>query len=260
LLIDGDIFVYQCVTEHLQEVEVRDQEWSYVLNESDAKASMRNRIDETMQILNGKECTIAFGSIENWRKRIMPEYKANRKGKRKPLGYDAIVKWMKKEFECLSFPGLEADDVLGVLATDNDVSPHLRKIIVSEDKDFQGVPCWLWSPRHPEQEPRLITAREANEFHLTQTLTGDTTDGYYGVKGIGAVTAQKILSAHSTYADQWGAIVAAYVKSGKTERDALITARVARILRADEIDDNHQPVLWMPPTKEVKNAKDRKKA
>src|SRR5690606_6624071 len=78
LLIDADIFAYQCVGEHLQEVEVRTGEWSYVLNMKDAQLAMEVRIEETMRNLRADAIVLACGSQENWRTKGMPEYKANR--------------------------------------------------------------------------------------------------------------------------------------------------------------------------------------
>ena len=39
----------------------------------------------------------------------------------------------------------------------------------------------------------VINEKEANYFHMLQTLTGDPTDGYKGCPNIGKVTAEKIL-------------------------------------------------------------------
>ena len=76
-----------------------------------------------------------------------------------------------------------------------------------------------------------------------QTLTGDVTDGYAGLKGVGPKSAEKILGARPT----WDAVVAAYQKQELTEDYALTQARLARILRSSDWDDEKQSViLWEP--------------
>ena len=77
----------------------------------------------------------------------------------------------------------------------------------------------------------------------TQTLTGDVTDGYAGCPKIGPKTAEKILGSHPT----WNAVVQAYQKENLTADYALTQARLARILRASDWDEEKQQVkLWEP--------------
>jgi DNA polymerase-1 len=88
-----------------------------------------------------------------------------------------------------------------------------------------------------------ITPEEAYENFITQALKGDPTDGYYGCKGIGEVTARKIIDKHrGTPESLWEGVVKAY--KGDAE-DALLNARMARILTSELYDD--APILWNPP-------------
>lgn len=54
---------------------------------------------------------------DNFRKEILPTYKLNRVGKRKPLAYKALVKHIKDKYDVEQLKKLEADDVIGLLAT-----------------------------------------------------------------------------------------------------------------------------------------------
>ena len=83
---------------------------------------------------------------------------------------------------------------------------------------------------------------EADRWHLAQTLIGDPTDNYKGCPKIGAVGAKKILDKDCS----WAAVVAAYEKAGLSEEDALAQARVARILRFEDVDEDMNPILWTP--------------
>lgn len=132
-------------------------------------------------------------------------------------------------------PTLEADDVMGILSTK---SPG-KFAIWTDDKDLQTIPGELWL----KGEKMDVTEVEADYFHMYQTLVGDTVDNYGGCPSVGAITAERLL-AEGIW---WPAILAAYKAKGLTEDDALVQARCARILRAEDYDFNKkEPILWTP--------------
>jgi len=133
-------------------------------------------------------------------------------------------------------PNLEADDCIGILAT-----TKKNSIIVSGDKDFKSVPGRFFDYKRGEFYD--ISVDKADYWHLYQTLIGDTADNYSGCPGIGEKTAEKILAEGAT----WACVVAQYEKKGLTEADALVQARVARILRREDYDMKiKEPILWTP--------------
>jgi len=133
---------------------------------------------------------------------------------------------------------LEADDVLGILATSGNRFIEGEKVIVSEDKDLKTIPCKLWK----SGELLNITKEEADYNHLFQTLTGDTTDGYSGLRGVGEVKAKTILNVPT-----WSSVENAFIKAGYTKEDALTQARLARILRFEDYDFEYDtPKMWLP--------------
>ena len=90
-------------------------------------------------------------------------------------------------------------------------------------------------------EMLTISFEEAQKHFFTQVLTGDPSDGYKGVPGIGAKRAEAALGTRPS----WGAVIHAYQKAGMTEQDALQQARLARILRWSEWDPANAKVkLW----------------
>ena len=90
----------------------------------------------------------------------------------------------------------------------------------------------------------FIDEHMADEYHLRQTLIGDPADGYSGCPGVGPVSAGRLNLTGST---AWTFVVNAYHKAGKTERDALIQARVARILRSNNYSFSTKEItLWQP--------------
>lgn len=255
LLIDIETMIYQAIDKAQVEQRNEDDEWYYVVPIKEVKEELTIRIEELQREVGGKQVIVAVGSKNNWRKRIMPEYKANR-GK-KPLGYAAVLEWIHKDFECKTVDSWEADDVIGVLLTAEDFETEFEKVAVSVDKDFKSLPGLHYNPNKPENGVYEISLEEANHFHLVQTLAGDPTDGYKGCPGVGAVKAELILleKDESGNCNSWYNIVNAFAsvpanKGGALDEDAAYeNARVARILRAEDLDSDGNMQLWFPEHK-----------
>lgn len=95
------------------------------------------------------------------------------------------MKAVIKEYVCILFDDLEADDVLCMLQDED-------TYIYSKDKDLLQVPGWHYSKeKHDIYE---ITQEDAVRFLAKQLLTGDSTDCIPGIKGIGPKTADKLLA------------------------------------------------------------------
>jgi len=250
LVVDADIVAYQSADGALEEDRVNDEEWQWTMNMSMAREEFADRIEDYQALLGANHVLLCFGSISNWRKRIFPEYKANR-SQRKPLGYRALVVWASERWDTLSLPWLEADDLVGMCATGgfSDRVQDRTVVMVSEDKDFKSIPGLLYNPRRPEDGIMQTTLLQADAFHLEQALTGDPADNYKGCPGVGPKGAAKILGAwgHNHFKSPWAAIVDAYEKAGLTEQQALVQAQVARILRNGEYDaETGELFAWEP--------------
>ena len=236
LIIDGDMFLYRA--SFSTEVEIKWDEDTWTLHSSE-KESQHSFDSCLMSVVNkldkDAEFILAFSDTENYRYDIFPNYKSNRKNTRKPLGLKALREWAIESYDSRVFPRLEADDVCGIMATEDPTF-----VAVSGDKDFGTLPITWYNMLRDEM--RSVTPEEADKFHLIQTLAGDPTDGYMGVKGIGTKTAEKILEKDGY---NWETVVATYEKAGLTEDDALVTARLARILRASDYD-GVDIKLWTP--------------
>ena len=240
LLIDGDMFLYRaaCATE--QEMRWDDDIWTLQTNMSEAKAEVDNQVSTIIKTLSSDEILLLFTPKSTFRHDLCSTYKANRKNKRKPLGIAELKEWMMSEYPSKMFPNIEADDAIGILAT----SDPDGCVAVSADKDFGTLPITWYN--HQRDILKTTTLAEANYFHLVQSLMGDATDGFPGIKGVGPRTAEKILQKNGA---TWSTVVDAYEAKGMTADDALLTARLARILRNGEYDDETNEVtLWIPET------------
>jgi DNA polymerase-1 len=246
LLIDGDQFVFTAAI--AIERETRWDEDNHVLYSSPELAfsnfeAMLKRIFDRFET---DDHALTFSSPNNFRYEVDPTYKANRKGARKPLCYAAVRELADEHYNTITMEGLEADDIMGILATKPNSA---QRIIVSQDKDMKTIPTTVWNGK----ELLHVTEEEAEYNHLYQTLIGDMTDGYKGLPGCGPVKAAKLLEtvhdhAGEEYVDAlWNVVKAAYTKAGLTEADALQQARLARILRWTDWDvEAKKPILWAP--------------
>jgi DNA polymerase-1 len=249
LLIDGDEYLFKaCV---LAETDIRWDEQNHVLqaNENEAwKTFVKSveRVAKKFDVDPVGDVTLCFSgtyTTPNFRLAIDPSYKASRQEKRKPLCYADLRETVDELYTTQTFPGLEADDVMGIMAT----QPKAHAIICSQDKDMKTIPARIWDGDIMLQN----TAANADYWHMFQTLTGDAVDGFKGCPGMGPVGATKLLEAAGEHpADMWRAVVGAYEKKQLTEEDALRNARLARILRWDDWDrKKKEPILWTPAAK-----------
>jgi 5'-3' exonuclease len=241
LLIDGDLILYR--SSAVVEKEVRWDDENHVLwaNEEEAWVAVKYELDKLFTRFDTKQHVIALTQGPNFRLTVDPTYKSNRAKTRKPVCYAAVRNRLQAEYRTTFLAGLEADDVMGIFAT-RDPSA----IICSMDKDMKTIPCTLWNGKDLVK----VSEAEADYFHLFQTLTGDTTDGYSGCPGIGPVKAEKVLNCDvngNWLESAWAAVTTAFVKAGLTEGDALRQARLARILRDSDWDaKKKEPILWTP--------------
>ena len=240
LAFDADITLFRAATAAETEVDWGDDIWTLYTDLNDAKQAFENQINHVMKTLGVEDyvCCLSDHS-RNFRKEVDPTYKSNRKGTRKPVGYVALCSWVEENFRTFRKSGLEADDCLGILATKPE---NVGKcIMVSDDKDLKTVNGLLYRPTSGEKME--ISLQEADYNFFTQVLTGDPTDGYKGVHGIGPKKAQAILGSRPT----WENVKQAFLKANMTEEQAIQQARLARILRWSDWNDKKKEIrLWTP--------------
>ena len=238
LLIDADYFLYRSASAAEMEIDYSADLTVVVGDFAEGKKIFKSDLKKLRQRFDTDNLLLTFTDQKNFRKEISPNYKGNRT-KRKPAGYLKLKNWAMTSWKSVMKPGLEADDVLGILATKGDIDNF---VLVSPDKDLQQIPCRLYNLKEEwTQTP------EAAELKLwEQCLTGDQTDGYAGCKGIGPKRAEQILKATKD-GNYWASVVAAFESSGQTKEDALMNLRLARILQSSDWDPKNQvPILFTP--------------
>lgn len=249
-IIDGDLIAYRIASSVEQTVKFSDDPDDRITVVEDSEYALwliqgwiREHVAEieATHVIVGLSCP----RTENWRRDVWPEYKAHRNAP-PPAHLETIKAWLRKHYDVIERPRLEADDLLGIIATSVSVrwKQYPERIIVSADKDLLSVPGKVWNPAKGVMTE--VTEDEADYRHLMQTLTGDSSDGYPGCPGIGPVKAAKALAGVPA-GERWGEVVKLFSKAGLAEEDALKQARVARILRAGEYNPTTKEVnLWSP--------------
>lgn len=242
ILIDGDIICYQ-ITDKIEEaIHWGNDMWTLHSDFNQAKSEFESYLKNLKSNLKMSEVIIFLTDGNNFRKTIYPDYKGNRINKRKPTCLHVLKDWLRQEHNAIIEPRLEADDLLGIYATNPD---YKGSIVVSLDKDLKTVPGKLSADG---VHTITISEDEAYYNHAIQILTGDTTDNYPGCPGIGPKTAAKILD-NIKPKDYWKVIVNTYIKATLTENDALTQARISYILHWKDYDFKTKKIKgWRPRT------------
>ena len=235
LLCDADFIVYKACAAAETELDFGDDVILVTSNFSDAYRATQRELTKIKNKFGAfSDIILFFSDSVNFRKKILADYKGHR-NRKKPCGYKRVIRELKTEFEVIIMPGLEADDAMGVYSTQNP-----GNMIVSPDKDMRQIPGKLYNL----DEVFTVSPEEGAKWHLIQTLSGDQTDGYAGVPGIGVKRAETLFNKEGY---SWNTVLKAYKEKDLTESDALINARLARILTNEDYDfKNKCPKLWTP--------------
>jgi DNA polymerase-1 len=256
LLVDADLLAYRAsaATQRSYAFDGPEAPPAVVADLDEATTAAEEALQRLIDRLQPDEVTVCLSDdLVSWRHdRVDPAYKAHRTAER-PLQLYGVKDWLRETYDVAEIPTLEADDVMGIIATDP--SRTDERIIVSADKDMMTIPGLLYRP-HLQldaqgkflKEPRIleISPLEAIRFHFWQAIVGDTTDGYPGAPGVGPKSpfAEDVLEAECEE-EAWWEVLMAFHKAGLDETDAIRQARLARILQFEDFDG--RPILWNPP-------------
>ena len=235
-LIDADYTVYKSCAGAEEDIDWGDDVITVVSRFSEALKNVERDLTKIKNefMWDVPELILFFSDSKNFRKKIYPDYKGHR-NRKKPCGYRKVITELSNRYEVIKLPTLEADDALGIYAT-----AHPGNIVCSPDKDLRQIPGKLFDMK----ELTTVDPIEGAKWHLIQTLAGDQTDGYSGVPGIGIKRAVALFE-ETGYT--WQTVVKAFEAKDLTEDDALMNARLARILTCNDYDPiEHAVIPWTP--------------
>ena len=152
----------------------------------------------------------------NKRRKLFPEYKANRKVRKRLTRLDSfhsqedesasmsqqisrLVQYLDVlPVTVLSPPDIEADDAMAYIS--QQIYPKSQFYIMSTDKDFLQLVddrVTVWSPTKKKYYFKDTVKEDfdvpAHNFLIYRTLTGDNSDNIPGIKGVGVKTLAKRL-------------------------------------------------------------------
>ena len=263
-LIDADILCY--IASIVSESEVVWDEGDdphHIVNGVAAEQVIRDAIKQWTKAAKCKRHVIVLSDRTHkhatFRYGVHPFYKGQRAGD-KPQLHDDMVELLKENYTTISYPGLEGDDVMGLLATGEDGGKY---VVVSIDKDMMTVPCRQFNP-DVDKAVRKVSQHAADYNWMLQTLIGDTVDNYKGAWGIGEKTAKPVLAPGSSLGEWWGIVLRQFATQFDDPRwgkkficenaydEALMNARCARILRHGDYNfRTNQVRLWTPDGEEI---------
>lgn len=176
-LIDSDLIAYRCAAtcEDFETPEVCIDRANYLT-------------EQIIHSANADSYTLYLTGSDNFRKKIYPEYKANRKDKPRPKWLQACREFLVTSWNATVCDGIEADDAMGINQTSD-------TIICSLDKDMLQVPGnhYNWV----RDETTFITPDKGLHNFWMQMIVGDVADNITGIRGLGPVKAAKILDLHT---------------------------------------------------------------
>lgn len=181
--------------------------WHYFANpEGDIGmlVALEGWIDEFRDRFNPTHVVACFDAGNNFRNKIDPEYKLNRKTKPKPENFIAQLQKAPEVIEkagikSLRIDTLEADDLLAYVVA-RFADEETEVIVISEDKDLSclvGEHCRQFTPRdgHFFDVAKITDKMGFPPWRMTDFLAmvGDSSDNIKGIKGIGEVTAKYVI-------------------------------------------------------------------
>lgn len=186
-------------------IEVRH----HLLEHINYKKVLDSVISRILEDVGTEDYTIYLSHTDlkkNFRYKIYSEYKANRKGMKKPIIYNKIRNYIQQKYQSIVSDGeLEADDLLGMHQS-NDT------IICSIDKDLLQIPGKHYNNDsreviHSKDPGELILSERVDnkgrykyilkgfgyKWFWAQMLLGDIADNITGIKRMGPKTVYNYL-------------------------------------------------------------------
>mgnify|MGYP003347374937 FL=1 len=239
LLIDADSLLYKYAAVNQDTFDWGEGQTTLVADLELAKGDLDDFIYAMLDATGTTKYKMFVSSKENFRYDILPSYKQNRKGLEKPILLEPLREYLLAAHPAQTTTKIEADDACCILM---DRYPG-RYVLAHIDKDLnQAVGThYNWN----KDDTYEIDEHQARYFFYYQVLVGDQADGYKGCPGIGDKKATVILEGITDDTAFWEAIVETYVAKGFTEEDALVQARVAKMLDNNLWKDN-EVILWEP--------------
>jgi len=162
----------------------------------------KDRVDELISMMvaetKASHYKVFIEAVGNqtFRKILYPEYKANRQDRELPVNMMEIKHYIIDSLNPYVSVGVESDDsIISTYTYIKEEYPLTDVVICAMDKDYKTFPVNIFDTYHARfGELYSITEEQANKNFYIQMLMGDTSDNVKGIKGIGKVASDKIIT------------------------------------------------------------------
>lgn len=218
-LLDGDVIAYKAAA--ATDAQGEEESFARMLMDKITKIWVKASWATDFRM------TLSLGP--NFRKEAYPEYKANRDPANRPYYLDLCKDYLRFKYEVEEQEGLEADDIMGQMATSGEFD---YPVIVTIDKDLQQIPGWHCNP-DKYKFPFWVSPEQAWRLEIAQWAAGDMTDGFPGLRGIGVKRALKAIREASDPLEAAWIVRGMYKEAGHTEEYCEQMRICSKILRTE---------------------------
>lgn len=225
-LIDSDSLLYRA---------------GFVANEEGQEALACWQLDKMILDFGGPGDVFYISGSENFRYKIYPEYKGNRKGLKRPIHLAALREHIVTRWGAqVSSDGREADDDVSIAAY-----KHPDMLICHIDKDLNMIPGDHWN--YVTKEYYSVSPLQAMRNFYIQLIMGDKADNIPGYDGKMRVKVPKFLEPlmqeldDCVTAEEMYDIVAGWYQEDLPRLD--VSARCLWLLRSED-DDWTKWIEW----------------
>lgn len=195
-LIDGDIVAYRCAASVKE-----DEPMDLAIYRVDVL------IQQIIEATDATSMRVFVKGKDNFRYKIYPEYKANRRDTPDPIWRKACHEHLLKEHGAEEAHGIEADDMLGINQQDTGT------VICSIDKDLRTIAGHHFNFVRVELDH--VKKQDALRTFYKQMLIGDRSDNLIGVNRIGPKNAEKLLDHLNDEQDMFEVVYNKYNEDAK---------------------------------------------
>jgi DNA polymerase-1 len=214
-IVDGDIVSYSCA--------IYNENFGWDACKEDIDLLVKRILETT----GATDYQMFITGDNNFRYQVDPQYKANRKGKPDPIYRGDANAYLVEAYAGQVTDGCEADDAMGITATEIPVD---QRIICSIDKDLKQIEGHHYNWRKNEFSD--VSKLDGTRLLYRQLLTGDSADNVPAVGGIGPVKSSRIIDSLTEETDMLQAVRAFY----KSEERLIQSGRLLYIWRKENDD------------------------
>lgn len=223
-LLDGDILAYRTAA-------VAEKHEASL-----ARWQLDTMVSRIIEDVDASDWAIWISGDTNFRYKLFPDYKDNRRDKPRPRHLDALREHLVLEWDAQITDGIEADDALGIASQAHGAS---KCVVCSIDKDLRQLPGQHY--HFVNREWVEVSSIDAWRNFYSQLLIGDSADNISGCPGIGPVKGARAVEYLTAESAMYEKAKSLYVAAKVSIEQMHLNAQLLYVHRKE--NDS-----WTPPT------------